>query len=98
MARRELCVAMATVELRALGGCCSGEERAPGAKWERGMARAGAGDVKAALGRGVACADRPAATRGHFPRHAAAMLCAGRPLCRSIQLVRNAMAEPDDEF
>ena len=36
VARRELCAAMATVELRALGGCCSGEERMPEAKWERG--------------------------------------------------------------
>jgi len=36
MARRELCAAMATAELRALGGCCSEEERKPEAKWERG--------------------------------------------------------------
>ena len=35
MARRELCAAMATAELRALGGCCSEEERKPEAKWER---------------------------------------------------------------
>ena len=36
MARRELCAAMATAELRALGGCCSEEERKPEVKWERG--------------------------------------------------------------
>ena len=73
MARRELCAAMATAELRALGGCCSEEERKPEAKWERGRGGADAGGVKAAPRRVVACADRPAAMRGRFPRHAAAM-------------------------
>ena len=72
MARRELGVAMATAELRALGGCCSEEERRPEAKWELGRGRADVGGVKAAPRRVVACADRPAATRGRFPRHAAA--------------------------
>ena len=36
VARRELCAAMATAELRALGGCCSEEERKPEVKWEHG--------------------------------------------------------------
>ena len=79
-------MAMAMAELWALGGCCSGEERAPGAKWERGMARAGAGDVKAALGRGVAYADRALATRGRRRGHAAHELCRCRPLTLAIQL------------
>ena len=51
-----------------------------------------------ALGRGVAYAVRATATRGRRRGHAAAMFCAGQPLCRSIQLVRNAMAEPDNAF
>ena len=86
MARRGLRAAMATAGLRELGGCCHGEERAPGAKWERGMARAGAGDVKATLGRGVACAVRATATRGRRRGHAARELCRCRPLTLAIQL------------
>ena len=58
MARHGLRTAMAMAELWALGGCCSGEERAPGAKWERGMARAGAGGDEGAPRRGVACVVR----------------------------------------
>jgi len=88
VARRGLRTAMAMAELWALGGCCSGEERAPGAKWERGMARAGAGDVKAALGRGVAYADRALATRGRRRGHAARGFCRCRPLTLAIQFVR----------
>ena len=68
----ELALAMATAELRALGGCCSEEERRPEAKWELGRGRADAGGVKAAPRRVVACVDRPAATHGRFPRHTAA--------------------------
>ena len=58
--------------LRELGGCSCEEEGRPEAKWELGRGRADAGGVKAAPRRVVACADRPAATRGRFPRHAAA--------------------------
>ena len=72
MARHGLRMAMAMAELWALGGCCSEEERRPEAKWELGRGRADVGGVKAAPRRVVACADRPAATRGRFPRHAAA--------------------------
>ena len=75
VARHELCAAMATAKLRELGGCCwryetaketeakqMGARLSVGGRWrEEGMPR-----------RGVACADRPAATRGHFPRHEAA--------------------------
>jgi hypothetical protein len=50
VARRELCAAMATAELRELGGCCCEEERKPEAKWERGWVRAGAGVKKARSG------------------------------------------------
>ena len=40
-------------------------------KWSVEGCRADAGGVKAVPRRGVAYADRPAATRGRFPRHAA---------------------------
>ena len=72
VARRGLRVAMATAGLRELGGCCCEEERRLEAKWELGRGQADASGVKAAPRRVVACADRPAATRGRFPRHAAA--------------------------
>ena len=98
MARRELCAAMATAEVQELGGCCCEEERPRRSKTGARLGAGGRWRVEGAPRRVVACADRPVATRGRFPRHAAAMLCAGRPLCRSIQLVRNTMAEPDDEF
>ena len=42
-------------------------------KMGRGMARAGAGGVKAAFRRVVAYAIRALATRGHFPLHTVAM-------------------------
>ena len=71
----ELVTAMATAEVRAELGCRCGEEDGAeigkrGAGW-RGVARAGAGGDEGAPRRVVACADRPAATRGRFPRHAA---------------------------
>ena len=71
MARRGLRAAMATAELRALGGCCSGEEGMPEGKWERGATRAGAGGDEGAPRHGVACAVRALATRGHGDLHAA---------------------------
>ena len=80
MARRELCAAMATAELRK---CCWRCETAKGTEAKQMGARLSAGGRwrdEGTLGRVVACADRPAATRGRFTRHAAAMLCAGRPL------------------
>ena len=82
VARRGLRAAMATAELRALGGCCSEEERRPEAKWELGRGRADAGGVKAAPRRVVACADRPrpGATRRPWPN-------GGRPLNQPIQFV-----------
>ena len=43
-------------------------------KMERGMDRAGAGGVKAALWLITAALGRAPATRGQFPRHAAARL------------------------
>ena len=50
----------------------AGEEEGRGnEKWSVEGCRADAGGVKAMPRRGVACADRPAATRGHFPRHVA---------------------------
>ena len=77
---------MATAEQRELDCCCGDEERPRRSKWRRGMARAGAGDVKAVLGRVVAWLGKVLATRGRRRGHAAAMFCAGRPLkptCRT---------------
>jgi len=71
VARRGLRAAMATAELRALGGCYSGEERTPEGKWERGATRADAGGDEGAPRCGVACADRALATRGRRRGHAA---------------------------
>ena len=87
----ELALATATAGLRELGGCCCEEEKPR--QRENGVRLSAGGHWRdeGALGRGVACADRPAATHGRFPRHAAAMLYAGRPLCRSIQFVSRAM-------
>ena len=70
-----LCTVMATAELRELGCCCGEEERPEKAKRGRGTARAGAGGVKAAPRRIVACAIRALATRGHRRGHAARVLC-----------------------
>ena len=72
VARRELCAAMATAELRKCSWRC---ETAKGTEAKQMGARLSAGgrwSDEGALGRIVACADRPAATRGRFPRHAAA--------------------------
>ena len=71
VARRELCAAMATAELRELGGCCCEEERPRRSKWGRGMARADAGRVKATPRHVVACAVRALAMRGRCRGHAA---------------------------
>ena len=60
----ELALATATAGLREPGGCCCEEERPRRSKWRRGMARAGAGDVKATLRRVVAWLGRAEATRG----------------------------------
>ena len=57
----------------ALAGAADGEGGAGKLKMGRGMARAGAGGVKAVFRRVVACAIRALATRGRFPLHAAAM-------------------------
>ena len=91
VARRGLRAAMAMAELRALGGCCSGEEKPRRSKWRRGMARAGAGVMKARSG-----AAWPARTDRR--RRAAvsratrrAVSETGRPLCRLIQFVSRAM-------
>ena len=51
------------------------------------MARAGAGDVKAALGRGVACADRALATRGRRRGHAARGFCRWSATERVVQFI-----------
>ena len=67
----ELASAMAMAGLRELGGCCCEKERPRRSKWRRGMARAGAGDVKAMLGRVVAWLGRAEATRGRRRGHAA---------------------------
>ena len=82
VAKRELCAAMATVELRELGGCCWRCETAKETEAKQmgaGLSAGGRWREEGAPRRVVACADRPAATRGRFARHAAAMLCAGRP-------------------
>ena len=63
---------MATAELRK---CCWSCETAKGTEAKQMGARLSAGGRwrdEGALGCVVACADRPAATRGRFPRHAAA--------------------------
>ena len=95
VARHELRAAMVTAERWALGGCCCEEEKAPGAKWERGMARAGAGDVKARSGAAWPARSgqrRRAAVAGDTRRANSAV---GRPLNASFSFVRNTMAEPD---
>ena len=91
----ELALATATAGLRELGGCCCEEERPRQRENGVRLSAGGRWRDEGALGRGVACAVRALATRGRHRGHAAAMFCAGRPLCRSIQLVRNAMVEPD---
>jgi len=63
---------MATAELRELGGCCCEEEglrRSENGAW---LSAGGHWRDEGAPRRVVARADRPAATRGRFPRHAAA--------------------------
>ena len=72
----ELALAMATAELlgavgaRRLRARMKEEQRK--CKMECGMGRSSAGDVKAMLWRVTAALGRMLATRGHFPRHAAA--------------------------
>ena len=67
----ELVLAMATAELRELGGCCCEEERPRQRENGVRLSAGGRWRDEGALGRVVACADRPAVTRGRFPRHAA---------------------------
>ena len=68
----ELSSAMAPAALGAGMAAAAGEEEGRGnEKWSVEGCRADAGGVKAAPRRVVACADRPAAMRGRFPRHAA---------------------------
>ena len=72
VARHGLRAAMATAELRK---CCWRCETAKGTEAKQMGARLSAGGRwrdEGALGRVVACADRPAATRGRFPRHTVA--------------------------
>ena len=61
-------------------------------KWEmrRGMARAGAGDVKAALGHVVAWLGRAEATHGRFSSMRRPWPDGGRPLNQPIQFVSRA--------
>ena len=67
---------MVTAELWELGGCYGGAHIGEGGggnvKTEAWLSAGGCGGVEGAPRRVVACADRPAATRGRFPRHAAA--------------------------
>ena len=98
VARRELCAAMATAELRELGGCCCEEERPRRSKWGRGTARADAGVMKARSG-----ASWPA--RSGRWRHAAVTADtrrsrsgAGRPPIGFDSVRQSRHAEPDDEF
>ena len=65
---------------------------------ERGMVRAGAGGVKAALWLVTTMLGRTPATRGQFPRHTVAWLYAGRPLNPSIQFVQTRNVMPDSVF
>jgi len=98
VARRELCAAMATAELRELGGCCCEEERPRRSKWGRGTARADAGVMKARSG-----ASWPARS-GRWRRAAVAAdtrrSCsgAGRPPIGFDSVRQSRHAEPDDEF
>ena len=94
----ELASAKAMAGLRELGGCCCEEERPR--KRENGV-RLGAGGRwrdEGALGRGVACAVRATATRGHRRGHAARELCRRSATERVVQFRQNVMAEPDDEI
>ena len=69
-------------------GCSSGRGRRPGkAKGGRGTARTGAGGVKAAPRRIVACVIRALATRGRRRGHVVRRFCRCRPLngARSVR-------------
>ena len=72
----ELALAMATAELLGAAGArrlrARMKEEQRKCKRERGMGRAGAGGVKAALWLVTAARGRTPATRGQFPCHAAA--------------------------
>jgi len=67
----ELALATATAGLRELGGCCCELEKPRQRENRVRLSAGGRWRDEGALGHGVACADRPAATRGRFPRHAA---------------------------
>ena len=101
-ARCEFTRAMATAELRELGGCCGSARTCEGgggnAKMEAWLSAGGCGGVEGAPRRVVACADRPAATRGRFPRHVACEACRCRPLNGFVQSIQRIKAEPDDAF
>ena len=72
----ELALAMATAELLGAAGArrlrARMKEEQRKCKMERGMGRAGASGVKAALWLVTAALGRTPTTRGQFPRHAAA--------------------------
>ena len=98
MARRELCAAMATAELRELGGCCC-EEESPRQR-ENGVRLSAGGRWRdeGAPRRVVACVVRALATRGRRRRHAAFTLWRRSATDRLDSVRQSRHAEPDDEF
>jgi len=94
----ELVLAMATAELRELGGCCCEEERPR--QRENGV-RLGAGGRwrdEGALGCVVAWLGRAEATRGHFSSTRRPWPDGGRPLNQLIQSVQTRSERPDSAF
>ena len=101
VARRELCAAMATAELWELGGCCWRCKTAKETEAKQMGARLSAGGRWREEGtprRVVACVDRPAATHGRCPRHAACEACRCRPLNGARFSSSEHRWPPDSEF
>ena len=80
-------LALATVAAELLGAAGARQLRC--GRRRRGMARAGAGGVKAAFRRVVACVIKALATRGRRHGHAARGSCRCWPLKVAIQFIQS---------
>ena len=98
VARRELCAAMATAELRELCGCCCEDERPRRSENGAWLSAGGRWHDEGALGRIVAWLGRAEATRGRFSSTWWPRPDGGRPPIGASSVDSEKQTEPDDEF
>ena len=94
----ELVLAMATAELRELGGCCCKEERPRQCENGVRLSAGGRWRDEGTLGRVVAWLGRVEAMRGRFSSTRRPWPDGGRPLNQLIQSVQKRSERPDSAF